>query len=149
MKRTLTSIFNLLLVAFSLTYFSGCVSIIPHQPNLQLVEELGEAAAVQKFAETLNRSTQPRYQGTEVLKDSFKTKQVGVVMGAWYSTHQISSDIQVYFNNISRVEVYDNNVVFIRGIADEILLRATFMNIQDATTLADLLESFKVAKSKQ
>ncbi len=147
MKRSLVTIQGLFLIALSLVGFSGCVALVPHQPNTQLIEELGEAAAVSKFAETLNRSTQPNYQGTEVLKDSFKTNQTGVVMGAWYQSHHISNLIQIYFNNISRVEVYENNVVFVRGTADQVLLRATFNQMQDATTLADLIESFKANRS--
>lgn len=146
MKSTSKFALHSLLVILTLGFFSGCVALVPHSPNTRLVEELGADAAESKFAEILNRSTQPRYQGTEVSEDSFKTSQTGVVMGAWYQTHHVTNQIQIYFNNISRVEVYENNAVFVRGVGDVVLLRAAFTNLEDATMLADLIESFKASK---
>src|SRR5262249_3299247 len=47
------------------------------------------------------------------------------------------------FVNLSRVEVYENHVVFIRGTGDQVLSKIHYGTDQDAKLFADLLMGFR------
>jgi hypothetical protein len=54
------------------------------------------------------------------------------------------SENRVFFVNVSRVEVFANNLVFLRTSAEQIIAQVVFGNIEDAQTFADLVLSFSV-----
>jgi hypothetical protein len=51
-------------------------------------------------------------------------------------------DVRIFFKDVQRAEVFNNNVVLIWGGDQRMLARPLLANTQDATTFADLVLAF-------
>jgi hypothetical protein len=134
------------LCILSAAYIVGCVKVVPRQPNTKAVEELGADTAKQRLQEVMTRSVDPRIVGVTVADDSVRYRWDQPIQG-WYGVPagSVQNETQIFFRNIDRMEVYENNKVFVYGPAgriDQIL----FGNQADAFQFHDLLESFRTYK---
>jgi hypothetical protein len=125
-------------------YLAGCVKVVPRQPNTKAVEELGVDAAKQRLQEVLTRAVDPRIAVVAVADDSLRYKWDQPIQG-WYGVPagSVQNETQIFFRNIARMEVYENNKVFVYGPGgriDQIL----FPSQADAFQFHDLLESFRM-----
>jgi S1-C subfamily serine protease len=110
----------------------GCVASLNYQPNEHMLDTLSVDEARERLRETLLRAVSPRMQTITLTNESLEYRwhpQVG--------TH-------IHFITLSRVEVFDNHVVFVRGAGDQILSVIHYGTEQDAKLFADLLMSFRV-----
>jgi hypothetical protein len=127
-------------------YLAGCVKVVPRQPNTKAVEELGADAAKQRLQEVMARAVDPRIAIVTVADDSVRYRWDQPIQG-WYGVPagSVQNETQILYRNIDRMEVYENNKVFVYGPAgriDQIL----FGNQADAFQFHDLLESFRTYK---
>lgn len=109
----------------------GCPSTVSYQPNEGVVDTLGVPQAQQRLKDTLLRSVNPRVDDVEVTDDFMRYHLAGTTY-----------DVRVFFKDVQRAEVYNNNVVLIWGGDQRVLARPLFANTQEATTFADLVLSF-------
>ena len=82
----------------------------------------------------------------EFTDDKMSIVAHGVVMGAWYQTHQIRHDYAIYYRSTGRIELYDNNIVRV-FYGGRMSLEILFHTPDDARKFVDLVSSF-VAGSK-
>jgi S1-C subfamily serine protease len=110
---------------------AGCIALLDHQPNERILDTLGVDVARERLRETLLRAVSPRIQTITLTNESLEYR--------WHP--QVGAHI--YFVNLSRVEVYENHVVFLRGAGNQILSTLHFGTDQDAKLFADLLMGFR------
>ena len=125
-------------------YLAGCVKVVPRQPNTKAVEELGADAAKRRLEEVMTRAIEPRIAVVAVADDSLRYKWDQPIQG-WYGVPagSVQNETQIFFRNIDKLEVYENNKVFVYGPGgriDQIL----FPSQADAFQFHDLLESFRM-----
>ena len=121
----------LLLVCVVSAIGVGCPSTVSHQPNEGIVDTLGVPQAQQLLKDTLLRSVNPRVDDVEVTDDFMRYHLAGTTY-----------DVRIFFKDVQRAEVYNNNVVLIWGGDQRMLARPLLANTQEATTFADLVLSF-------
>jgi hypothetical protein len=81
---------------------TGCVASLNYQPNERILDTLGIDEARERLRETLLRAVSPHMQTMTLTNEALEYRwhpQVG--------TH-------IHFITLSRVEVFDNHVVFVR-----------------------------------
>ena len=127
----------------------GCPAVIQHQPNERMVDELGVPQARQRLQDTLTRSINPQVVEVEVTDDylNYRYRQpilgpYGIVMGTTMAENRI------FFNNVHRVEVFENGVVLVRAQTEHILAQMIFSNTNDSKNFADLLMSFRARRAR-
>jgi hypothetical protein len=121
----------LLLVCVVSALSAGCPKAISYQPNEGMVDTLGVPQAQQLLKDTLLRSVNPRVDDVEVTDVFVRYHLAGT-----------SYEVRIYFKDVQRAEVFNNNVVLIWGAEQRMLARPLLANAQDATTFADLVLSF-------
>lgn len=126
----------------------GCVKLVPYAPSENKLESMGEDAARTRFGELLTQSRDPFYAQGEIDRDKLTVQaQVGTVGWGWWGAGPGNMSRTIYLNNISNIELYDNNVVFIRDLSNAIVLKATFPSPDVAREFVDVVWSFKTAES--
>lgn len=110
---------------------AGCIAVLDYQPNERALDELGIDTARERLRETLIRAVNPPVQTVELTNETLT-----------YKWHPLVG-IQIFFIKLSRVEVYENHVVFLRGAGNEILGTIIYGTAQDAKLFADLVMSFR------
>ena len=88
---------------------AGCIAVLDYQPNERALDELGIDTARERLRETLIRAVNPPVQTVELTNETLT-----------YKWHPLVG-IQIFFIKLSRVEVYENHVVLLRGAGNEIL----------------------------
>jgi len=134
----------LILVFIVGTSSTGCVPM-DYRPNERAVQHLGLPEAVQRLREILLRSVDPQVIDASVTNDglSYRYKAMirtglGIPVG-W-------TDVQeklIAFTNVSKVEVFENHTVYVRGAGGQVIATLVCASDQDAKTFADLLMSFR------
>ncbi len=143
-RRNFTSVLSAgSLAAICLCLATSCIAIVPYEPKSNLLQTLGEEESVKRFGRVLAGSTDWRFNFAEAGEDSFVAEKLQVIMGAFWIQHTIPNRIQIYYANVSRIEVYENNVVYLRSPSNHVTLKATFADRDTAFEFADLVASFK------
>ncbi len=124
----------LLLLLCSLGLLETACASINYQPNDRIVETLGVDIARERLRETLLRAVSPQIQTSELTNEYLEYKWVYM----W-----IPQVTHINFVNISRVQVFENHVVHIRGAGDQVLSTLVYGTEQDAKLFADLLMGFR------
>ena len=124
-------------------YLAGCVKVVPRQPNLKVVEEVGAEDAKKRLGEVMTRSADPRISVVDATDDGVRYRWDQVIQG-WYGipAGTVQNETQIFFKNIEKIEVYENNNVFVYGPGGRID-KVLFSAQQDAFLFHDLLESFR------
>jgi hypothetical protein len=105
--------------------------VLDYQPNERTLDELGIDMARERLRETLIRAVNPPVQTVELTNESLT-----------YKWHPLAG-IQIFFIKLSRVEVYANHVVLLRGAGNEILGTIIYGTDQDAKLFADLITTLR------
>jgi hypothetical protein len=105
-----------------------------------MVETLGVPQARQRLKEIVLRSINPQMVEVDVTDDYLHYRYRQAVAG--FPTGAII-DNRVFFTNVARVEVFENNVVNVRTSANHLIAQVIFGTNEDAKTFADLLSSFR------
>jgi hypothetical protein len=120
----------LFLVCVASAFGTGCPMAVSYQPNEGIVDTLGVPGAQQLLKDTLLRSANPRVDDVEVTNDFVRYHLAGTTY-----------DVRIFFKDIQRAEVFNNNIVLLWGQDQRMLARPLLANAQDATTFADLVLS--------
>lgn len=129
----------LVCVASALTL--GCPAMIAYQPHVQFVEELGVQQANQRLIDVLSRALNPRVIAVDVTEDVVRYRYpLSYLMG--YPSGTTTLEKRIIFPQVSRIDIFDNHVVFVRGTDEGVLAQLAFTNAPDAKMFADLVLSF-------
>lgn len=143
------SLRRLLLVAplaWTDIHASGCVAVVPYEPNATLVSAGGRKQAEELLTSTLLRAIVPRITAVEVREDRVEFNWTETHPGPFYVPVTTAGLTQIYFGNIGRIEVYENFNVFVWGPGDSRVDKVLFTTLEDAKSFADLLMSFRAAR---
>ncbi|HSD51363.1 MAG TPA: hypothetical protein VLG48_08145 [Candidatus Methylomirabilis sp.] len=122
----------------------GCPAVVSYQPNERLVVDLGVEQARKRLQETLSRSINPRVIEVQVAQEFVNYRYQQPILGPYgIQVGMTMAENRVHFQNVSRVEVFENNVVFLRAANEVILAQVIFASQEDAKTFADLILSFR------
>ena len=124
-------------------YGTGCVSLVPYTPQTGKVDELGRDSVELRLGELITQSTHPRYTSADVAENHIHASAVSVAFGPWWGATTHSEPRDVYYRNIEDVEVYDNNVVYLRGIGNQVIFQVTYPSRETALEFADLVNSLR------
>jgi hypothetical protein len=120
----------LLLACVTSALGTGCPTATSYQPREGMIDTLGVSGAQQLLKDTLLRAVNPRVDDVEVTDDFVRYHLAGTTY-----------DIRLFFKDVQGAEIFNNNVVLIRGEDQRLLARPLLANAQDATTFADLMLS--------
>ena len=139
MKRTIY-----VLALLSSLLFSGCIAPVPHQPNPNLIGELGFEQAAAEFEELMNGLRSPQAFDTHVNTRSFAYHYAGGVSLYWGAVPIADGAARILWEEIQRVEVYENAKAFLIGSGNRrIGHEYLFHTVGEATRFSDLVASFK------
>lgn len=137
-------VLQLLLICCISALAAGCPAVVSYQPNDRLVVDLGVEQARKRLQETLSRSINPRVIEVQVTQEFVNYRYQQPILGPFGAQVGVTmAENRVHFQNVSRVEVFENNVVFLRAANEIILAQLIFANQDDAKTFADLILSFR------
>ncbi len=139
------NLLKLLLVCCISTLAVGCPAVVSYQPNEKVVVDLGVEQARKRLEGTLSRSINPRIIDVQVAQEFVHYRYQQPIPGWFYGVPVgvTIAENRVHFLNVSRVEIFETNVVFLRTANDIILAQFIFANQEDAKTFADLILSFR------
>jgi len=124
---------------------------VQYQPNAGVVNTLGVPQARQLMKDTLGRAVSPRIMEADVTDDFVLYRYQEQIRGAFgipVATMPGFVENRIALLNVGRVEVFSNNLVFVRTSGDVLLGQVLFGNEQDAKTFADLLISFRDLRAR-
>lgn len=128
---------------------TGCVSVVPYQPNEGLVTSLGQEAAKSKLAEILRRATIPAVSAVNVTDDYVEYHWQQMVPGPFWAPMAAGNAVtQISYANIGRIQIHENHHIFIWGPGDNRRDEIRFATADDAREFSDLLMSFRAARAK-
>jgi hypothetical protein len=131
-----------LLVGLASALAVGCPAIIEYRPQAHVVEELGVQQASQRLIEVLSHSINPRVIDLDVTEDVVRYRfPLSYLMGN--PSGATTLEKRIIFTQVSRIDIFDNHVVFVRGTDEGLLAQLVFANAQDARAFADLVLSFR------
>lgn len=129
----------LLLIALLLPV-SGCVSLVQRQPNTGLVDELGAGEARKQLKITSSRARDPQIVNVEF-------DDVGFIYTynhlAPMTLIPIQAKMSVLYDNLERLDLYENARVFLIGTGGHEMSAITFGSLGDAERWVDLVLSLK------
>jgi hypothetical protein len=118
---------------------SGCIAVVPHAPDLALVERLGPAEANHRLDRLAIRSVDPPLRSARVEDGYFVYTVEWVVVFAFPEARKVALE------RIARVDVYENSVVYVMGHHEREIQRFLFQTVDDGEEFADLVMSFREA----
>jgi hypothetical protein len=127
---------------------TGCVSVVPYQPDEGLVTQLGQDAAKRELSDTLSRAILPRVSAVNATDDYVEYDWQQSHPGPFFAPIVTGNKTQIRYANIGRIEIYANNYVFVWWPGDQRRDEVQFANPEDARKFADLLMSFRAARPK-
>ena len=121
----------------------GCMSPIPYTPDENLVQSLGPEKAKEELEIITSRAVEPQIGMVELTDDSLHYRWNQTQLGAFYQSVTNTIDTQIFFANLSRLEIYENHNVFLYAPNDSRVDKIRFATAEDAKRFSDLLLSFK------
>src|SRR5262245_22395520 len=106
----------------------GCIKQIAYSPNESLVQSLGVDKARQDLEIVLARSVEPKVTSSEVTDDYLDYRWTQTALGPFYQTISSTVEARIYFENLSRIEVYENHNVFLWAPGDSRVDKVRFAN---------------------
>lgn len=125
----------------------GCVALVPYSANTERFKDQKPEDIKKTFAELVTRSLEPRYTSAEINEDFLKCDSQHTYLGPFYTTQVVPGVSQVYFNNVSKIEIYENNKVWIYDTAGRVAFPTTFASRDDCLLLVDIIETFRARKA--
>jgi hypothetical protein len=142
-RRPLPARRTLAILAAAAAIGAGCVTVVPYQADEGTVDRLGLEDAKKKLAEVMNRAMDPRIATVEPRDDTVRYTWQITTPGAFYVPVTTTNFTEIFYRNIGRFELYDNNYVFIWGLNDARVDKVLFANQEDARAFVDLLMSMR------
>ena len=133
------------LMMLALAVGGGCAPTVTYQPRHTLVQELGQDAAQRQLRDVLLRATFPKVTVVSFTEDAVIIKSQQSHLGVFYQTVTQQMEDALYFANVERLELYENNYVFIYYGSDRLQMKIRFPTREDAQTFADLVWSLRAA----
>lgn len=127
---------------------TGCISVVQYAPNEGLVQTKGVEDVRKQLGEVMNRSVNPHVTATEVTDEYLQYNWSEAYMGAWYQQVTTSHQNRIYFANLSRVEIYENNNVYLWWPNDQRVDKLLFASMEDAKLFVDCVSSLRAARKK-
>jgi hypothetical protein len=100
---------------------------------------MGLEHAQQLLKETLARSVKPQIVDVDVTND---------FLHYHYRQNLAMFENRILFLSVAQVEIFQNDVVFVRNAIKQIMAQIVFANDEDAKIFADLLLSFRAHRSR-
>lgn len=119
---------------------SGCVGLVPHQANTGLVDELGADEARKKFRVVSARARDPQIVEVEFNDVGFVYVYNSL---APMTLIPMQGKMSVLYDNLERLDLYENNRVFLIGSGGHEMASITFGSLGDAEEWVDLTLSFQ------
>jgi hypothetical protein len=127
---------------------TGCVAVVPYQPDESVVTKMGPEEAKRKLSDILSRATIPHVSAVNVTDDFVEYEWQQSVPGPFFAPIVTANKTQIRYVNIGRIELYANNYVFVWWPGDQRRDEICFATPEEAKQVADLLMSFRAARSK-
>lgn len=127
------------MLTVSMTLALACSAKVPYQPRDGALDGVPEGERQRAFAETLTKAVKPRIVQVWVDDASYGYESDRVVRGA----NQRSG---VYFINVSRADLYSNNVVFVVDTNERVVDRVGFATPNDARAFIDVLAFYRTRR---
>ncbi len=119
---------------------SGCISTVDYAPSGAVLDEIGPHEAERQLGEVLGRAIEPRAASVTVGDSSYMIVwnetihgMYGIPMGSRQRT------VEVHFANVSKLQLYENNNVFVHGHDGGVRQKVQFSSRSDATLFIDLV----------
>lgn len=125
---------------------AGCISVVPYTPNTGVIEDRGYEGAQQMFGEVVTRCRAPRIADGKIDESKFEVNIQGHHGWGWYAGVVQGGPMSIYHNNLGRLDVYENNKVFVISTDERKLAEFLFADQSDAFLFCDLIYSFKTHK---
>jgi hypothetical protein len=148
-QRPLPARRTLAILAAAAAIGAGCVTVVPYQADEGTVDRLGLEDAKKKLAEVMNRAMDPRIATVEPRDDSVRYTWQITNPGAFYVPVTTTNFTEIFYRNIGRFELYENNNVFIWAPNDARVDKVMFGNQEDARAFVDLLMSMRARLLKR
>jgi hypothetical protein len=113
----------------------GCLPPLAYRPRISVVDEVGLPEAQRRLSETLARAIAPSIASVKVTEECLEYRSP--------KGSAFPREVQLYFANLTEVEIFTNHYVFLWGIQRQVLDRILFPTEEDARTFADLVMSFR------
>jgi len=146
-KLTNVLVFLVLVLLASLPA-AGCIAVVPYQPRSALVAEQGLPEVKRLLSEVTRRAINPHITTVDVQDDFLWYSWTETYPGPFYVPVTTSHQNQIYFANIGRIELYENNNVYVWGPGDSRRDMVLFADANDAKLFIDCLNSLKAARVK-
>jgi hypothetical protein len=125
----------------------GCTPRTDYQPRDQVLDGLGAPEQERKFSEALTRAVKPRITGVQVDLNRYAYQAEVTVHGAYgIPVGSAGRAVSVYFANVERVDVYENNAVFVVGTNGRVVDKVVFGTPEDARAFADVVASYRALR---
>jgi hypothetical protein len=108
---------------------------IDYRPSENIVDQLGLVRSKQNFREILLKTSEPAVEidTIDIETDHF-----------FYRIKDSNKEYKLFFSSMDRVEIFENNHVFIRGGGyNGVIMEVIFNRMKDAKVFADLIMSFR------
>lgn len=131
---TRLALFSLLLA------LAGCVSVVPRSPNTGLVSELGLEETQKEVMVISARARDPQISEVEFNDVGFVYSYSALAPMTLIPTQGKHS---VIWQNMTRLDLYENNKVFVIGQGDRVTSQILFNDMSDAERWQDLVMSLQ------
>jgi hypothetical protein len=123
---------------------AGCPSTVPYKPQGGVLEEVDGGEARARLRETTGRAIEPPIVWVQVDDESLRYRYREPVRGPFgIPTGSKERTQEVFYVNVRRVELWDNDWVYMYGVDQRLIAKLCFDSEQDARSFADLLTSFR------
>lgn len=132
------------LAGLVLTFASGCIPTVAYTRDDEAVARLGVEAAQKELSDILYSAAAPQVTAVEFTDDMVKISYNQPVFGPYgvvVSATPLSYPLT--YHRIQRIEVYENNKIFIYGPSGTVEREILFNTLEDARRCAQLLLAFK------
>ncbi len=135
-----------LFLALTAFFPGGCIAVVPHEPNVSLVDARGLAEVRGLTSEVLTRASNRPITIVDITESYLQYSWNESYLGPFYNVITAHNENRIYFANVARVEIYENNNVFIWGPRDQRVDKILFLNAEDARLFTDCLLSLREAR---
>jgi hypothetical protein len=128
---------------------SGCASVVPYTPKETVLDERAPGEAQSLLETTVARAIEPRIASAHADPNGDSLHYVYIVVdrgpfGIPVGNHE--EQMQLFYVNIDRIDVYDNHYVYVYGNEHRLLAKLLFDSAADAKSFADLMMSFRAQR---
>ncbi len=126
-------------------FATGCPATVPYEAQVFTLSDLGTFDARRELEETIARARSPRILSAHVDEFSFAWYFQGVVRGR---RERYQNYVKIYYRNVAKIDLYENNYVYLWGQSDQYLTKILFHTPEDARRFIDLIESLTARRTQ-